>query len=47
MTELDGILALLLVVIVALVWLGSEAKKLRDAVESITESSIGRAVTSL
>lgn len=47
MKELDGVLALLLVVVVALVWLGYEARKLRDAIEPIAESRIARAVSGL
>lgn len=46
-TELDGVVFLLLVVIVALVWLGNEARKLNDSVEEITESRLGRAVVSI
>lgn len=47
MTELDGVVFLLLIVIVALVWLGHEARKLNDSVEEITMSRLGRAVTAL
>lgn len=47
MTELDGVVVLLLIVIAALIWLGSEARKLNDSVESLTESRLGHAITSV